>query len=367
MAEPLIELGLLNKEQPAGLIDRLLLLLSDAAVEGGSLKTREFRSRLQTYRHHLASSEGKKEFARYSTECLQACEDYFERSRKYLLERESEFAEVINYLREAVNRLAGESSSFTADLQSTTERMQRLADIEDIRELKKQISTEVQQLKRTIDEKREKEEASYGRLAKRMELLQHSLDESRQEASLDGLTGVPNRRTFDRTLPKWIAERKATNRPFVLGILDLDNFKAINDTRGHQVGDRVLLCAARFLSKQIRPNDFLARYGGEEFVVLIDGLKADQAQLKFTEILRQLAATTYDYEIAGGVASINFTASCGLAECVVDEPVDGLLRRADEALYQAKKNGKNCAVVSTPEKKTSKLWRSLQPLVPFRS
>jgi diguanylate cyclase len=367
MAEPLIELGLLNKEQPAGLIDRLLSLLSDAAVEGGSLKTREFRSRLQTYRHHLALSEGKKDFARYSTECLQACEDYFERSRKYLLERESEFAEVINYLREAVSRLAGESHSFTADLQSTTERMQRLTDIEDIRELKKQISTEVQQLKRTIDEKKQKEEASYSRLSKRMELLQHSLDESRQEASLDGLTGVPNRRTFDRTLPKWITERKASGRPFVLGLLDLDNFKAINDTRGHQVGDRVLLCAARFLSKQIRQNDFLARYGGEEFVVLVDGLNADQAQAKFTEMLAHLAATTYDYEVSGGVASISFTASCGLAECAVDEPVDVLLRRADEALYQAKKNGKNCAVVSTPERKTSKLWRSLQPLVPFRS
>jgi len=367
MAEPLIELGLLNREQPAGLIDRLLSLLSDAALEGGSLKTREFRSRLQTFRHHLASSEGKGEFARYSTECLQICEDYFERSRKYLLERESEFAEVINYLREAVNRLAGESHSFTADLESTTERMQRLTDIEDIRELKKQISTEIQQLKRTVEEKKQKEEASYSRLSKRMELLQQTLNESRQEAALDGLTGIPNRRTFDRTLPKWISERKATGRPFVLGLLDIDNFKAINDKRGHQVGDRVLLCAARFLNKQIRQNDFLARYGGEEFVVLIDGLDAAHAHAKFAEILERLAATAYDYETPGGVASISFTASCGLAECGVNEPVDVLLRRADEALYEAKKNGKNCAVVSTPEKKTSKLWRSLQPLVPFRS
>src|SRR5689334_25431699 len=102
MAEPLIELGLLNNDQPAGLIDRLLSLLSDAAVEGGSLKTREFRSRLQTYRHNLAASDGKKDFARYSTECLSMCEDYFERSRKYLLDREAEFSELINYLREAV-------------------------------------------------------------------------------------------------------------------------------------------------------------------------------------------------------------------------------------------------------------------------
>jgi diguanylate cyclase len=363
MAEPLIELGLLSKEQPAGLIDRLLSLLSDAAVEGGSLKTRDFRSRLQTYRHSLASSEGRKDFARYSTECLHMCEDYFQRSRKYLLERESEFGEVINYLREAVSRLAGESHTFSTELNHSTERIQRLTDIEDIRELKKQISNEVQNLKRTIDEKKQKEEASYSRLSKRMELLQHSLQESREEASLDGLTGIPNRRTFDRTVQRWIAERKTSGRTFVLAMLDLDDFKAINDTRGHQVGDRVLLCAARFFGKQIRQNDFLARFGGEEFVILMDGLDATQAHAKFAGMLERLAATSYDYEIGGGVASICFTASCGLAECGADEPVETLLRRADEALYQAKKSGKNRAVLAPPEKKTSKLWRSLQPLV----
>jgi len=367
MAEPFIELGLLNKEQPSGLIDRLLSILSDAAVEGGTLKTREFRSRLQTYRHCLAASEGKRDFARYSSECLHLCEDYFERSRKYLLERESEFAEVINFLRESVGRLAGEAHSFTTELSLRSERIQRLTDIEDIRELKKQISNEVLQLKRTIDEKKENEKASYSRLSKRMELLQHSLAESREEASLDGLTGIANRRTFDRTVQQWIAGRKTSGRTFVLGILDLDNFKSINDSRGHQVGDRVLLCAARFLGKSIRQNDFLARFGGEEFVLLIDGLNAPQAHEKFTNMLERLAATNYDYEIAGGVASISFTASCGLAECGSEDSVESLLRRADEALYEAKKTGKNRAILSPPAKKTSKLWRTLQPLVPFCS
>jgi diguanylate cyclase len=367
MAEPLIELGLLNKEQPSGLIDRLLSLVSDAAVEGGTLKTREFRSRLQAYRERLAASDGKRDFARYSTECLQLCEDYFKRSRKYLLERESEFAEVINYLREAVGRLSGDSNSFTTQLTQSSERMERLADIEDIRELKKRISNEVQQLKRNIEEKKEKDAASFSRLSKRVELLQQSLEETREEAALDGLTGISNRRTFERTLQQWMAERKSSGRTFVLAILDLDNFKSINDTRGHQVGDRVLLCAARFFGKSIRQNDFLARFGGEEFVILVDGLNASQAHAKFTEMLQRLAASSYDYEIAGGVASISFTASCGVAECGSEESGDSLLKRADEALYEAKKTGKNRAVVAQPEKKASKLWRTLQPLVGIRA
>jgi diguanylate cyclase len=367
MAEPLIELGLLNKEQPAGLIDRLLSLLSEASVEGGTLKTREFRTRLQAYRQRLASPEGKRDFARYSTECLELCEDFFRRSRKYLLERESEFAEVINFLRESVSRLSGESNAFTTQLTQSSERMARLSDLEDIRELKKQIASEVQQLKRSIDEKQQKDAASYSRLSKRVELLQQSLEESREEAANDGLTGVANRRTFDRTLQRWIAEHKSSGKPFVLAILDLDNFKMINDSRGHQVGDRVLLCAARFFTKSIRQNDFLARFGGEEFVILLDGLTADQAHSKFTEMLQRLAASSYDYEIAGGVAAISFTASCGLAECGEEESGESVLKRADQALYQAKRTGKNRAVVGQPAKKTSRLWRSLQPLVGIRA
>ncbi len=367
MAEPFLELGLLSNERPTGLIDRLLALVSEAAVETATLKTQEFRSQLQAYRQSLAASDGTKDFARYSVECLHLCEDYFERSGRYLLERESEFAEVINFLREAVGRLAGEAHSFTAEVGSRSERIQRLTDLEDIRELKRQISLEVQQLKRTVDEKKQKDEATYSRLSKRMELLQHSLAVSREEASLDGLTGIPNRRTFDRVLDQWIAEHKTSSNRFILAMLDLDDFKVINDTRGHQVGDRVLLCAARFFGKSIRSKDFLARFGGEEFVMLMDGLTVDQAHAKFTHMLSRLTATKYDYEIDGGVDSISFTASCGLAECGPDETVESLLRRADEALYQAKKGGKNRAVVSPSEKKRGRLWRSLQPLVPFRN
>jgi len=365
MAEPLLELGLLSKEQPAGLIDRLLSILSDSAVEGGSLNTRQFRARLQTLREQLAASEGKGDFARYSSECLRLCEDYFERAQKYLFDRESEFAEVIQFLRDAVGRLAGDANTFSNQLSQTSERMGRLVDIEDIRELKKQISSEVQELRRVVDEKKQKDAASYSRLTKRVELLQHSLQETREQAAIDGLTGIANRRTFDRTLDRWIAKRKASGKPFVLALLDLDDFKAVNDTRGHQVGDRVLLCAAQFFSKSIRPTDFVARFGGEEFVVLVEGLALDQSHMKFNDILARLSLVSYDYEVAGVPSTLSFTASCGLAECGPEETAESLLRRADEALYEAKRGGKNRAVAASPEKKTSKLWRALQHVMPF--
>jgi diguanylate cyclase len=365
MAETLIELGLLRPDRPAGLIDQLLSILSDAALESDSLKTREFRARLQTYRERLALADGTPEFGRHSIECLSLCEGFYEQSRQYLLERETEFAEVIQYLREAIVALSGDANAFNTQLSQTSDRMERLAELEDLRELKKQITEEVHQLRRTIAEKRERDGDAYTRLTKRVELLQHSLAESRTEASLDGLTGVSNRRTFDRTLSRWIAKGAKANTPFVLALLDLDDFKVINDTRGHPVGDRVLLCAAQFFSKSIRPSDFVARFGGEEFAILLEGATAEQALQKFTETLARLAGTSYNYDVAGAPSSISFTASCGLAECFPGESADSLLKRADEALYVAKRTGKNRAVAARPAKKSGGFWNSIKPLMPF--
>ena len=334
-------------------------------MESDSLKTKEFRSRLQTCRQRLAESDGTHDFGKYSEECLTLCEKFYGQSREYLLERELEFAELIQSLRAAIGGLAGDSNAFTVQVTQTTDRLERLFDVQDIRVLKKQISEEVHQLKRTVQEKKEREGAAYSLLSKRVELLQNSLNQSRSEASLDGLTGIPNRRTFDRTLERWLAQCTATGNPFVLALLDLDNFKAINDARGHQVGDRVLLCAAHVFSKSVRGIDFAARFGGEEFAVLLDGARIEQALVKFEEVLVRLAATTYDYDDGGRRSTLSFTASCGLAECTPGESPESLLKRADDALYEAKRTGKNRVVASPAAKKPNGLWKVLKPLVPF--
>jgi len=367
MVEPLIELGLLRPDRPVGLIDQLLSILSKSALDSDSLKTEEFREQLQICRRKLVAADGTPDFGRHAKECLALCEGFYDQARDYLLKREVEFGEVIQYLREAVAVLAGDSSSLTEKLTQTSERMDRLADIEDIRELKKLISEEVQHLRVLVAERKERDIAGYARLMKRVELLEGWLDETRSEATLDGLTGIANRRMFDRTLTSWLALSQRSGTPFVLAMLDLDNFKAINDSRGHQVGDRVLLCAAQIFSRSVRGSDFVARFGGEEFVILLSGLTLSQAESKFSDILARLASTIFDYDVADTKATISFTSSCGLAECVIGESAEALLKRADEALYRAKRDGKNRVKTASPPKTLSGLWKSLKPLVPFNS
>lgn len=371
MTERIIELGLRNdgngkqdneKESAstsalAAFNARLLGVISDTAVESDSLKTSEFRAKLQHYRRRLESGpDGDPRVVALAQDCLTLCQNYLDRARKYLLEREREFAEVIEVMRIALGKLAGDATAFNTRLLGSSERINRLTEIEDIRELKKRITQEVQDLNRVVREKQKQDEMQYAKLSRRVEVLQASLTHTKQQASTDPLTRVANRRSFDESLGHWVATAGETGRPFVLAILDLDNFKKINDSHGHQVGDRVLVCAAQWLSKSIRSDDVLARYGGEEFVVMLSDLQLAQAEAKFTELLAGIAKSNYEYKKDGEECTVSFTASCGLAEFDMNESAEDLLRRADEALYVAKRTGKNRVVVAKTEKS---LWKSL--------
>ena len=183
---------------------------------------------------------------------------------------------------------------------------------------------------------------------------------------MDGLTKIANRASFDKALHRWIGAHNSAKKPFILAILDLDNFKAINDRHGHQVGDRVLHCAAQWFKKCVRANDFLARFGGEEFAILLSDATLELALSKFNSLLESIAMASYKYNVAGEMANVSFTVSCGIAEFVPEESAENLVRRADAAMYEAKRNGKNRVVIADPPQKPKGIWSSLQPLIPFK-
>ena len=338
---------------------RLLALVSDTVVESDNLRTYEFRSKLEKYRHRLANSvDGDPNTAVVASDCLRLCQDYLNRARSYLLDRESEFAEVIEVMRTALARLAGEANSFTERLMGSSERFNRLTEIDDIRELKQRIAEEVRDLNRVVVEKQRQDEVSYAQLSRRIVVLQINVNHTSEEASVDALTGISDRGSFDRALEQWTYTHRENHKPFVLAMLDLDDFKQINDTHGHQVGDRVLYCAAQWFGKYVRATDFLGRYGGEEFVVMMAEINLSLAQAKFVELLGKIAGSNYVYRAGEEERIVSFTASCGLAEFSGDESAEELLRRADEALYVAKRTGKNRVVLA---KKTRSLWQTLKP------
>lgn len=156
------------------------------------------------------------------------------------------------------------------------------------------------------------------------------------EARTDGLTGLNNRRAFDQKLDEVFGGYRKGGRTFVLAIIDIDHFKRINDTYGHQAGDQVLQQIAATLRNQLRQAIMVARFGGEEFAVILDGPLRSAAE-QMNELRKAIAST----RLQAGAISIEVTTSIGLGEPRDDMVPAPIVRRADEALYAAKNIGRN--------------------------
>jgi diguanylate cyclase (GGDEF)-like protein len=156
-------------------------------------------------------------------------------------------------------------------------------------------------------------------------------------AATDPVTGVWNRHHGTALLVTETAQGDGPRKPLSVLMVDIDNFKAINDSFGHQVGDEVLVEVARRLIGAVRSTDMVARWGGEEFVVLLRDCALDHAVERAEEIRRQIADPIFP-----GVGTV--TVSVGAAQLTGDEDVTSLLGRADEALYEAKRAGRNTVV-----------------------
>ncbi len=329
------------------ILDRLVELLSDVAVGNEHLKTTpEFRSQLTKFRKALCERPTPEYAAleAMADACIRACEDFFSRAREHSLNREIEFIEIIDVLRETVRKLAGQSEEFNRSLLGSSERFESLLEITDLQVLRERIRAEAHGLNQLVEEKQKTDQESYSKLSGRVETLQRRLERAEEDSLLDPLTQVANRGSFDRTIKDWVEKSESAGAQFTLVMADLDDFKQINDQFGHQVGDRVLLGAAQLLGKSIRSGDMVARYGGEEFAILLRNLGIELAEERFKEVVKEVASTKYEYKAGEATGHIRFTVSCGMAEFVEGEKVEDIIGRADEALYEAKKAGKNRVV-----------------------
>lgn len=154
-------------------------------------------------------------------------------------------------------------------------------------------------------------------------------------AYIDQLTEISNRHKFEELFSQKLKEVKRDNNPFCLAILDIDKFKQVNDTFGHLEGDKVLVMIANSLETTIRETDYIARWGGEEFILLLNNVNLNNA-MKVVEKFRN-TIEHLELEPVGKV-----TASFGITEYKENDQLEDMIKRADEALYQAKNDGRNC-------------------------
>jgi diguanylate cyclase len=163
------------------------------------------------------------------------------------------------------------------------------------------------------------------------------LEEQRQKALIDPLTGLPNRAAWSERLDHEVAQWQQHGNTLLLAMLDLDHFKRINDNYGHLAGDKVLKIIASVLRKRLRGSDFIARFGGEEFVLLVPGTTLPVG-VKLAETLRA-AIEACPFHFKG--ERVTITVSMGMTAFKAGERSELVLKRADQALYRAKDSGRN--------------------------
>jgi diguanylate cyclase len=321
----------------AVLLDATLALVRDLCAADEDDKRSELAQRFEACRAALADGATANDLTALSTACLADGQQVVADLLAQRAERAREMASIVSMVREVIASVGSEMNTLHSGLQQSTDRFDVIGQMTDARQIKARLVAEVMTLKQLTVSRQKAWQETARSLGERIATLEHQLVATQTEALTDPLTGIANRRTFERTCSDWIR----TPRPsFVLALIDVDEFKKVNDVHGHAVGDQVLVFIARTLARSLRSDDLTARIGGDEFAVMARGLSIDQAERRLRMVIGSLRDPA-----AESRPPVVPAVSCGIAECAANDTMDSLLQRADAGLYAAKRQGKNRIVV----------------------
>lgn len=322
-------------------IRTLLAFLKDFSMDIRDIDGEGFRNTIDRFSDNFFEQTRARRIEGCLDRHKRAMGTYIVNQREYVEERDRELRQIIDLLTRAMAAIHSENDAYHQEILNKGEKIEQITRLDDIRKIKSALEKEVDDLRETVQSKQADEQIRIESLSSQVDTLREELQTIREESMRDGLTGTYNRRAFDRHIKNLVDQNRAQRAAFAVLILDIDDFKQINDTHGHPVGDRVILALANACRQMIRSDDFLARYGGEEFVILLPGASRRNAAKKARQICKSVAKTRYALDDDSKDAALSITISIGVSEFRQGDGVDSLLQRADKALYDAKAAGKN--------------------------
>ncbi|MGH8854243.1 MAG: GGDEF domain-containing protein [Telluria sp.] len=257
-------------------------------------------------------------------------------------------ATVKNMMMTFIDRLgsvAASTGDYHAKLGGFSERISRAADIKELNDVLEEVLRETRAAQDEALASRDRMVAVHQEVQdaeQRIRDLEAELQHMSELVREDQLTGSLNRRGLDDVFERESARADRRNMPLCVAMLDLDNFKKLNDTYGHQAGDGALKHLVKVVRDTLRSMDVIARFGGEEFVILLPETSVDAAAAAMVRVQRELTRHFFMHENE----KMLITFSCGVALRVPNEDQASLVARADRAMYQAKQSGKNRVVIA---------------------
>lgn len=232
------------------------------------------------------------------------------------------------------------TSDYHDKIEACAEKISAANDINDLADVVQEVMRETRIIQLNAVRSRDELQATRRKVEeteKRINELQSELDKASTLVRHDQLTGVLNRRGLEEAFEKEASRAQRRKTPLCVGLLDIDNFKKLNDSLGHDAGDAALIHLATVIKETMRPQDTCARFGGEEFIILLPDTPLDDAQKALVRLQRELTKRFFLHNNEKQL----ITFSAGVTELKAEDNQGSVMKRADEAMYSAKKTGKN--------------------------
>jgi len=263
-----------------------------------------------------------------------------EAAKSRSLQAQEEMRRMLSAFIERLATMNDSSTTFQHKIESSARQIEQIDNIERLAPLLREVidasramADETAMARDQLDSLQSQVQATEAEIAK----LHLELHNASASARHDPLTNTLNRKGLDEALAREISAMRRKDTQLSVALLDIDNFKKLNDRLGHDTGDEALLHLVKVVRENLRPQDTLARYGGEEFIILMPDTGLDEALIAMTRLQREL---TKNYFLAGK-EKLLITFSAGIAMLGREESAADAIKRADQAMYLAKRAGKN--------------------------
>ena len=260
----------------------------------------------------------------------QQLQEWGEQTAEYFQQRAGDVKEILMVLARAAESVAERDQRYATQFGEFTKRLQALAKLEDLPQLRAAVVRGAKELKTYVDKMEQDGRESVAALRTQVSTYQAKLEEAEQRASHDTLTGLDNRQGVESKMQRRIAAKQ----PFCVVMLDLNGFKQVNDTYGHQAGDDLLKQFSTELRSASRAMDVVGRWGGDEFIVVLDG-NLTEAQ-GHVERMQKWVFGGYTLPIGSQGPKVDMNAAVGLVEWQTSETIKEVLARADALMYKHK-------------------------------
>jgi diguanylate cyclase (GGDEF)-like protein len=251
---------------------------------------------------------------------------------RHLRSKAVEAKEILLAMANAAQSLGTRDKRYLSRFRELTARLEEIADLDDLSEVRRSLAMSAFELDADVRNMEIEGQRTIAGFEVRLEDYRKQLAEAERRECVDALTGLLNRRGIESA----IAKRREEAQPFCIVLLDLNSFKPVNDTYGHVAGDDLLKQFAAELRAQFRSADVIGRWGGDEFMVLVNGEPGEARNC--VERVRKWAFGTYKVKTPRGTCTVELSASIGIAAWDLKEDLTQLVSRADESMYDEKRN-----------------------------